>query len=109
MAAPATATCLAAVDATRPLDLATWDQVVRAAGHTGHIGAAVRLLLVTREHAHDAELLWITRAVRGLDGDTLLAHAARRLDVARVAEILAACPTPACRAELVACCDDDED
>ena len=104
MAAPAaTNTCLAATDATRPLDLATWDQVVRAAGHTGHAGAAVRLLLATREHAHDAELLWITRAVRGEGGDTLLARAARRLDVARVAEILAACPTPACRAELVTC------
>jgi hypothetical protein len=102
MAAPAT-TCLAATNATHPLDLATWDQVVRAAGHTGHAGAAERLLLATREHAHDAELVWITRAVRGQWGDTLLARAARRLDVARVAEILAACPTPACRAELVAC------
>jgi hypothetical protein len=108
MAAPTTATCLAAVDATRPLDLATWDQVVRAAGHTGHVGAAVRLLLATREHAHDAELLWITRAVRGEWGLTLLARAAGRLDVARVAAILAACPTPACRAELLACGSDSD-
>jgi ankyrin repeat protein len=105
MATPAATTCLAATNATRPLDPATWDQVVRAAGHTGHAGAAVRLLLATREHAHDAELLWITRAVRGEGGDTLLARAAARLDVARVAEILAACPTPACRAELLACGD----
>jgi ankyrin repeat protein len=104
MAAPAPA-ALAAVNAARPLDLATWDQVVRAAGHTGHTGAAVRLQLATREHAHDAELLWITRAVRGERGQTLLARAAERLDVARVAEILAACPTPACRTELLACGD----
>jgi hypothetical protein len=60
----------------------------------------------TREHAHDAELLWLTRAVRGGEyGETLLSHAARRLDVARVGEILAACPTPASRAELLACGD----
>jgi ankyrin repeat protein len=103
MAAPDPATCLASTDAIHPLDLATWDQVVRAAGHTGHVGAAVRLLLATREHAHDPELLWITRAVRGEHVTTLLARAAGRLDVARVAEILAACPTPACRAELLAC------
>jgi ankyrin repeat protein len=60
----------------------------------------------TRAHAHDAELLWLTRAVRGgEERETLLARAARRLDVARVGEILAACPTPASRAELLACGD----
>ena len=85
----------------------TWDHVVRAVAHTDHLGAAAALMRATREHAHDAELLWLTRAVRGggIERETLLAHAARRLDVARVGEILAACPTPASRAELLACGD----
>ena len=84
----------------------TWDHVVRAVAHTRHAGAAAALMRATRDHAHDAELLWLTRAVRGgEEGETLLVHAARRLDVARVGEILAACPTPASRAELLACGD----
>ena len=85
----------------------TWDHVVRAVGHTRHLGAAAALMCATREHAHDAELLWLTRAVRGggMERETLLVRAARRLDVARVGEILAACPTPASRAELLACGD----
>ena len=87
-------------------DADTWDQVVRAVGHTRHAGAAAALMRATRAHAHDAELLWLTRAVRGGERrETLLARAARRLDVARVGEILAACPTPASRAELLACGD----
>jgi hypothetical protein len=85
----------------------TWDHVVRATAHCGQIEAAAALMRLEREHAHDPELLWITRAVRGEDGLTLLARAARRLDVARVTEILAACHTPARRAELVACGDSD--
>jgi len=101
MAAPALSP--AAVDATQSPDPQTWDHVVRAVAHCGQLEAAAALMRLEREHAHDPELLWITRAVRGLDGDTLLACAARHLDVARVAEILAGCPTPACRAELVAC------
>ena len=84
----------------------TWDHVVRAVAHTGHAGAAAALMRATRDHAHDAELLWLTRAVRGgMECETLLVRAARRLDVARVGEILAACPTPASRAELLACGD----
>ena len=87
-------------------DADTWDHVVRAVAHTRHAGAAAVLMRATREHAHDAELLWLTRAVRsGMWGETLLVCAARRYDVARVAEILAACPTPAARAELLACGD----
>ena len=81
-------------------DADTWDHVVRAVAHTRHAGAAAALMRATREHAHDAELLWLTRAVRGGgQRETLLARAARWLDVARVGEILAACPTPASRAE----------
>ena len=84
----------------------TWDHVVRAVAHTGYAGAAAALMRATRAHAHDAELLWLTRAVRGGEyGETLLVHSMRRLDVARVGEILAACPTPASRAELLACGD----
>ena len=84
----------------------TWDHVVRAVGHTRHAGAAAALMRATREHAHDAELLWLTRAVRGGQlRETLLVRAARRLDTVRVGEILAACPTPASRAELLACGD----
>ena len=84
----------------------TWDHVVRAVAHTDHLGAAAALMRATRAHAHDAELLWLTRAVRGGEwGGTLLACAAGRPDEARVGEILAACPTPASRAELLACGD----
>ena len=43
----------------------TWDHVVRAVAHTDHLGAAAALMRATRDHAHDAELLWLTRAVRG--------------------------------------------
>ena len=86
----------------------TWDHVVRAVAHTRHAGAAAALMRATREHAHDAELLWLTRAVRGgEERDTLLVRAARRLRTARVGEILATCPTPASRAELLACGDRD--
>ena len=81
----------------------TWDHVVRAVAHTGYAGAAAALMRATRAHAHDAELLWLTRAVRGgKRRETLLVRAARRLHAARAAEILAACPTPASRAELLA-------
>ena len=84
----------------------TWDHVVRAVAHTRHAGAAAALMRATRAHAHDAELLWLTRAVQGGKwGGTLLAQAAGRLDETRVGEILAACPTPASRAELLACGD----
>ena len=88
-------------------DADTWDHFVRAVAHTRHAGAAAALMRATREHAHDAELLWLTRAVRGggEGHETLLARAAGRLDEARVGEILAACPTPASRAELLACGD----
>ena len=52
----------------------TWDHVVRAVAHTRHAGAAAALMRATRAHAHDAELLWLTRAVRGGEwGSTLLA------------------------------------
>jgi hypothetical protein len=63
MAAPALSP--AAVDATHPPDPQTWDHVVRAAGHMGHASAALKLLLATREHAHDPELLWINLLERG--------------------------------------------
>ena len=86
----------------------TWDHVVRAVAHTRHAGAAAALMRATRAHAHDAELLWLTRAVRGGEQhETLLVYAARRLRTSRVGEILAACPTPASRAELLACGDRD--
>ena len=86
----------------------TWDHVVRAVAHTRHAGAAAVLMRATREHAHDAELLWLTRAVQsGKSRETLLVHATRLLRTARVGEILAACPTPASRAELLACGDRD--
>ena len=56
------------------LDADTWDHVVRAVAHTRHAGAAAALMRATRAHAHDAELLWLTRAVRGGEwGSTLLA------------------------------------
>ena len=69
----------------------TWDHVVRAVAHTRHAGAAAALMRATRAHAHDTELLWLTRAVRGGEwGSTLLACAVGRLDAARVGGILAA-------------------
>ena len=88
-------------------DADTWDQVVRAVGHSGHLDAAALLMRASRAHAHDAELLWLTRAVRcrrspgQRHNETLLSRAARRLDAQRVAEILAACPTRTCRMELL--------
>ena len=84
----------------------TLDHVVRAVARSDFQPQAVRLMLASREHAHDAELLYRTRGVRGAGGRTLLMCAVARRDVARVAEILAACPTPATRAELLACIDD---
>ena len=86
-------------------DADTWDHVVRAVGHMGYAGACALLMRATRAHAHDAELLWLTRAVRsrapGLRGETLLLRAARSLRADRVAEILAACPTLLQRQQLL--------
>ena len=88
-------------------DADTWYHVVRAVGRMGYAGACAKLMRATSAHAHDAELLWLTRAVRcrrapgEWNNETLLSRAARRLDAPRVAEILAACIRPACRAELL--------
>jgi len=102
MAAPAPA----AVDALHAPDPQTWDHVVRAAAHCGQLEAAAVLMRLCREHAHDPELLARTRGVRGGKlGHTLLMRAVARRDVARAAEIVGACPTPASRAELLACVD----
>ena len=60
---------------------------------------------LTREHAHDPELLARTRGVRDLRGRTLLMLAVQRDDVPRAAEIVGASPTPAARAELLAFVD----
>ena len=87
-------------------DADTWDHVVRAAARCGQLEAAALLMRLTREHAHDPELLARTRCVRGGgEGFTLLMRAVERRDVARAAEIVGACPTPAARAELLACTD----
>ena len=86
-------------------DPQTWDHVVRAAAHCGQLEAAAVLMRLCREHAHDPELLARTRGVRGKLGVTLLMRAVERCDVARAAEIVGACPTPASRAELLACVD----
>ena len=84
-------------------DADTWDHVVRAAARCGQLEAAALLMRLCRDHAHDPELLARTRCVRGAEGRTLLMLAVRRCDVARAAEIVGACPTPAARAELLAC------
>jgi ankyrin repeat protein len=87
-------------------DSQTWDEVVRAAAHTGQYNATALLMQCTHEHTHDPELLARTSRVRsGLRGLTLLMHAVERRDVARAAEIVGACPTPASRAQLLACVD----
>ena len=83
----------------------TLDHVVRAVAHTGFLPQALQLMLASPEHRHDPELLYRTRGVRGAGGRTLLMRAVGRCDDARVAEILAACPTPATRVELLACVD----
>ena len=89
-------------------DADTWDHVVRAAAHSGQLEAAAVLMRLCREHAHDPELLARTRCVQdGKLGRTLLMRAVERRDVARAAEIVGACPTPASRAELLACIDAD--
>ena len=103
MAAPAPAA--AAVDAARAPDRQTWDHVVRAVAHSEQLEAAAVLMRLAREHAYDPELLARTRSVRGGGGVTLLMCAVERCDVARAAEIVGACPTPASRAELLACVD----
>jgi ankyrin repeat protein len=101
MAAPA---ALAAVDALHAPDPQTWDHVVRAAAHCGQLEAAAVLMRLCREHAHDPELLARTRGVRGGEYRvTLLMRAVERRDVSRAAEIVGACPTPASRAQLLAC------
>jgi len=84
----------------------TLDHVVRAVARSDFLPQAVRLMLTSPEHLHDPELLYRTRGVRGAGGTTLLMRAVARQDVARAAEILAACPTPATRAELLACVND---
>jgi ankyrin repeat protein len=88
-------------------DPQTWDHVVRAAAHCGQLEAAAVLMRLCREHAHDPELLARTAGVRGADGVTLLMRAVERCDVARAAEIVGACPTPASRAQLLAYVDSD--
>jgi ankyrin repeat protein len=103
MAAPAPAPA-PDVDALHAPDPQTWDHVVRAAAHCGQLEAAALLMRLCREHAHDPELLARTRGVRGGERRrTLLMRAVMRRDVARAAEIVGACPTPASRAELLAC------
>ena len=90
----------------RTPDPQTWDHVVRAAAQCGQLEAAALLMRLTREHAHDPELLARTRGVRGGQlGRTLLMRAVMRPNVARAEEIVDACPTPAARAELLACVD----
>jgi ankyrin repeat protein len=64
-------------------------------------------MLASRAHAHDPERLYRTGGVRGAGGRTRLMRAVARRDEARTAEILGACPTPATRAALLACVDDD--
>jgi hypothetical protein len=87
-------------------DPQTWDHVVRAAAHSGQLEAAVLLMRLSREHAHDPELLARTSRVRsGPRGLTLLMHTVEQFDVVRAAEIVGACPTPASRAQLLACVD----
>jgi len=76
--------------------------------HSGFLPQAAKLMLASREHRHDPELLGATRCVRGQYGRTLLMHAVYRGNVARATEILGACPTPAARAELLACVGGDE-
>jgi hypothetical protein len=87
-------------------DPQTWDHVVRAAAHCGQLEAAAVLMRLCREHAHDPELLARTSRVRsGPRGLTLLMLAVEGCDVARAAEIVGACPTPASRTQLLACVD----
>ena len=101
MAAPAAAPPPLVLDAHAD----TLDHVVRAVAHSDFLPQALRLSLASPEHLHDSELLNRTRGVRGAGGCTLLMRAVTRLDVARAAEILAACPAPATRVELLACVD----
>ena len=68
-----------------------FDNVVRLVARSGFLPEALRLMLASPEHLHDPELLYRTRGVRGTGGTTLLMRAVERHDVARKAEILAAC------------------
>jgi hypothetical protein len=60
---------------------------------------------LVREHAHDLELLARMGGVHDKDGRTLLMRTVARRDVARAAEIVAACSTPASRERLLAAGD----
>jgi len=104
MAAPAPAP---AVPLALDVHADTLDHVVRAVARSGFLPEALRLMLGSPEHLHDPELLYRTRGVRGEHGTTLLMCAVVRCDVARAGEILAACPTPAARVELLALVDDE--
>ena len=83
---------MAAAAAPPPFDAAaqTWDVVVRAVAHSGFLPQAAKLMLASREHRHDPELLGATRCVRGELGRTLLMYAVERGSVARATEILGA-------------------
>ena len=81
----------------------TWRNVLLFMAASGYTHEAARATIATPDLRHDAELLSRVARVapRRQPGRTLLRAAIERDDVARVAELLAACPTPAFRRELL--------
>ena len=87
----------------------TWRNVLRVMAASGFTREAARATVATPDLRHDPELLARIARVeaRGARysayrGQTLLSAAIARDDVARAAELLAACPTPEFRAEVLA-------
>ena len=87
----------------------TLGHVVRAVARSGFAPQALQLALASPDHLHDPELLCLTRGVRGAGAATLFLRAVERRDVARAAEILAACHAPAARAELLESVEGNDD
>ena len=94
----------------------TWRNVLIYVAAAGHTREAARATLATPDLRHDPELLsriahvatreikcyrWCPPGCFPKPGLTLLGNAVKRDNTARAAELLAACPTPAARRELL--------
>ena len=81
----------------------TWRNVLLFMAASGFTHEAARATVTTPDLRHDPELLArIARVASRGSRETLLSRAIARDDVARAAELLAACPTPEFRAEVLA-------
>ena len=90
---------------------ATLQLVMRIAAVHGHERLVSKVVVASPDLRHDAELLSYVLLVASpahafCGGTTLFTRAVARGDVARVAELLGACPTPAARAALLAARDE---